>query len=485
MKWLGRVILFLPVVVYLLFSTKQYYWDGVAFAHEIERAAGDHSALFRANHLLYNLAGYLLYTAFDAQIRALFLLQALNSILAGICILIVFRILMEITESWYHSICLALMFAFSATWWRFATDADAYIPSILFMLICYLLLLPDRRSRPVRVGVTHAMAMLFHQLAVFFYPVAIVALWRQTKRMSNILCYIAVSGLLTAGAYIYVYRTFFDAGSFWSWITTHSEDSRFTFSLFDNAVTSLLGSFRLFFGGRSSLLQLNAVTVIGIICLAVALGWIYTLRTEIKRGFRELWAQLTKQHMIAGSSLLVWIFCYMCFLLFWIPKNTFYRLFYLPAIIFLIGMLGRPWKERLQRPLAVAVIMMCVWNFTFLIYPHSRIENSVILSFALQHREDWPRGTTIIIRDFHATIWTISYFNPQVSWIWEDDTLDISALPKDRPFWLDGTAYDFLKEQPEGERWLAAHIDNSGSFIHGSRRHSIRFYRIISQKNGI
>ena len=68
--------------------------------------------------------------------RVLFLMQALNGILAGLSVLLVYRILREITGSEFRSRWLALWFAFSATWWRFATDADAYIPSVFFLLLC-------------------------------------------------------------------------------------------------------------------------------------------------------------------------------------------------------------------------------------------------------------------------------------------------------------------------------------------------------------
>jgi hypothetical protein len=465
-------------VLYLLFSTREYYWDGVIFALEIEKANGDPSLLFRPNHLLYNLTGYLLYTALDAQVRALFLLQLVNQLLAGLCVVLVYRILLKITESSYHSLCLSLFFAFSATWWRFATDADAYIPSIFFLLICFLLLLPSRKSRPIWLGVFHSMAMLFHQLAIFFLPVAVVALWRKRRKVSHLLYYGAVSGLLTASVYIFVYRSLSDAGSFWSWITTHSADSSFTFSLFHNAALSLRGNFRLFFGGRSSLLQFDAVTVIGMICLAVALGWCYMLRSEIKNCMRESWVQLNKQHLVEGIPLLIWIFSYVLFLIFWIPKNTFYRLFYLPAIIFLLGSLGRPWKERFKHSLVAGLIILAVWNFTFLIYPLSRAENNEILSFALRHRADWPQGTTIIYRHYHSDLWTISYFNPQAKWIGKDDFSDISAFPGDGPFWLEGTAYDAINENPEGEQWLETRVDSAGSLIYRSDKHAFRFFRV-------
>jgi hypothetical protein len=478
-KRLVSAALFLPFIIYLLLPTKEFYWDGVSFALDIERAHRNLSSLLRPNHLLYNPTGYFLFEVFGEKMRALFLLQALNGILGGICVLLVYRILREITDSRRHSTWLALCMAFSATWWKFATDANAYIPSIFFLLVCFRLLLPTAKPRPFWVGIIHAIAVMFHQLALFFFPVALVCLRRQKQKWPALLQYAVAGVLLSAGMYVSAYRHLSSPGSFWEWITTHSADSSFTFSIIHNAAVSISSNFKLFFGGKISLLRLDGVTIFGIIGLTFAIAWLFRLRAEVMQGFRALWSVKTKQHFLESSPLILWILCYLIFLLFWIPKNTFYRLFYLPAIIFLIGMLGRPWKGKPGHVLAAAVMVLFLWNFAFFIYPNSRTENNEILNFAIQHRVDWPKGTTILFRDFHSDLWTIGYFNPQVSWVERDRISQITGPPIDPPLWLEGTAYDLLKQQPEGNRWLAAHIDVSRSLIYQSRKHTFRFFRVM------
>jgi len=479
MKRFSHTILVLPLIFYLFIATREFYWDGVAFAIDIENATGNLSSLVRPNHLIYNLVGYFLFEAFGEQFRALYLLQALNAVLAGICILIVFLILREKTHSHYHSVCIALIMAFSATWWRFAIDANAYIPSILFLLICYRLLLPTGKPRPLFVGLAHATAMLFHQLAIFFLPVAVAALWKQTRKWSSIVCYVSVSFTITIAAFIGAYCSVSYHDSFWNWITIHSADSHFTYSLFHNVGLSLLGNFKLFFDGRIILLQFDAVTVLGIIGLAIGIGWLIKLRGEIKKGFQEIWGQITRLSLFNNGPLCIWILCFLLFLLFWLPQNTFYRLFYLPAVIFLVGALGHPWKQKFRRSLILAVSVLFLWNFTFLIYPYSRVESNEILSFALQHRKDWPQGTTIIFSEFHSNLWTISYFNPQVSWLWKTDFMEVIGYPTNGPLWLEGTTYDKIRAHPEGDKWLSAHIDLSRSFIYRSPLHVFRFYQVF------
>jgi hypothetical protein len=481
MKRFVYLILALPSTLYLLLPTREFYWDGVIFSLEIERSNGNLNDLFRANHLIYNLVGFFLFDAFNGQIRALFLLQILNGVLAGICLLTVYFILKEMTRSRDYSIVVAMLMAFSATWWRFASDANAYIPSILFLLVSYNLLLPTRKPRPLIVGLTHVAAILFHQLAVFFFPVAVAALWRQTRKWTSIICYAAVSFTLTAAAYTGAYHSISNAGSFWNWITTHSEDSHFTFSILKNIGASLLSNFRLFWGGKLVLLQFDAVTIFGIIGLIVSLGWLVKLRGELKTGFRELRGQINRTFLSENAPLVIWISIYVLFLLFWLPKNTFYRLFYLPPLILLAGILCHPWKRKFRHTLVLAVLVLCLWNFTFLIYPYSRVDNNEILTFALQHRSDWPKGTKIIFSEYHSNLWTISYFNPQVSWLGKTDYSEIVQLPTDVPLWLEGTAYDLISQKPEGRQWLAVHVDMSRSFIHRSRKNEFRFYRIISE----
>src|SRR6185369_13378817 len=104
--------------------TRVYYWDGIVFAQAIEDASRLNPALVHPNHLIYNFAGYIFYKlmrALGADIRALTALQILNSLLSALCAGVLFSILRQTLRSFYISFCLALLFAFSATWWKFST----------------------------------------------------------------------------------------------------------------------------------------------------------------------------------------------------------------------------------------------------------------------------------------------------------------------------------------------------------------------------
>ena len=160
-------------VIYLGFLTKNYYWDGIAFAQAIEGAPKIHVSLVHPNHLIYNLVGYVFYRAAQAlgfNPRAVTVLQILNALLGAATCGLLFHILKNILRSAYIAITLSLLFAFSATWWKYTVDADAYIPSILFLLLSFYLVLPGRKSNPVLVALIYSLALCLHQMAIISFP---------------------------------------------------------------------------------------------------------------------------------------------------------------------------------------------------------------------------------------------------------------------------------------------------------------------------
>ena len=142
------------LVVYLMVPTRQYYWDGVKFALKIEAPGSSATVLLDPNHLIYSSMGYLawkLLAAVGVHVRALFVLQMLNGMFAAATVSLTWRVLFRLTKSVWYSTWYSFILAFSATWWMFSTDADAYIPSVFFlMLTVHLLMMP--RPRTIEAG---------------------------------------------------------------------------------------------------------------------------------------------------------------------------------------------------------------------------------------------------------------------------------------------------------------------------------------------
>ena len=192
-SWLAVAVF----AIYAVLPTRNYYWDGVSFAQDIEQAGGFGSPSFwlsviRPNHLLYDSLGYFVWIALRSlgfEVRAITVLQAINMALAGVCVAILQRTLLRLTQSVYLSAMLSLLFALSAIFWRFATDADAYIPSVLLLVAAFHILCASSKPRPLLIGILHVGAMLIHQLAIFFFPPLRLAFIRRAA--AEVCCNIA------------------------------------------------------------------------------------------------------------------------------------------------------------------------------------------------------------------------------------------------------------------------------------------------------
>jgi len=376
--------------IYLAFPTRVYYWDGIVFAQMIEQASRLSPSLVHPNHLIYNFAGYLFYKllrALGADIRALIALQILNSLLSALCARVLFSILMATLRSFYFSICLTVIFAFSATWWKFSTDADAYIPSVLFLLVSFYLVLPGRKPRPFLTAITFFLAMAFHQLAVLMFPVLALGVYLQDgpptlKRQALNTVYFSVTAaalIIIAYAWLfYLASGSFDLARLMKWTASYSPDADTHFNLWSNLRYSLRGQVRLFFGGRFNLLTglWNPAIVVLLLCLVGAiLVFVYNLFKITRPTKLRL---ETRQKTVLLLSLM-WAGIYLVFLFFWLPQNTFYRLFYLPALMLLLGLAFSSVKDTRDetRALAAFAIAMTLANFIFLIYPSSHPQPSL------------------------------------------------------------------------------------------------------------
>jgi hypothetical protein len=469
----ARALLFLPLAVYLLFPTRNFYWDGVGFAIEIEKNY-PLSALAHPNHLIYELWGAWLYDLSDwigLPIRALYLMQVSNCLLAGLAVMLLYRCLRVKGWSVEQGLFAALTFGFSATWWKFATDADAYIPAIFLLLCAYLLLLLEDWRLIWLAALAHASAMLFHELAIFFLPVAAVLLW---KRRPLLLAYCATALAPVAVAYVWAYRAAHPPQGFVPWVTAHSSDSGFAFNPLRDFAYSWRGTLRLFFGGRLPDVIRDPLSIAAGALLACAL---------VAFGFFA-WRARPWRWSPPPVALHCWLAVYVAFLFFWMPQNTFYRLFYLAPLVLMLAMAFED-KPQLHRAGFSFAAVLLLWNFVFLAYPESRSEFNVPLRFALAQHDAWAPGSAIVFHRFHPDLWTISYFNPQASWIGLDRA-DLSDMERDlayarsqnKPLWAEQTAYELVAGTSEGRKWLMEHERANELLRYKDEKHEFIFHSI-------
>lgn len=159
-------------LLYLSFPTKNYYWDGISFASAVESSTRFNSSLIHPHHLLYNVFGFVLYRLTELlgfHFRAIEVLQFTNCILSMCCAALLARFLQRVLQSYFIALVLTAAFSFSSTWWKYSTDADSYVLSVLFLLIALNLLLASGKVRSVPLAFAHVAAMCFHPTRSFLF----------------------------------------------------------------------------------------------------------------------------------------------------------------------------------------------------------------------------------------------------------------------------------------------------------------------------
>src|SRR5262249_26935969 len=181
-----RGIFTLFALIYLATLTSDYFWDGITFALQIEKVAkGERgiALLFHQNHLLYNAFGYLLYTSVRSlglSVRALTILELANVIIGAIGVGVFFQLAERVTGSRYGAALCSIALAVSAAWWKLSTDADAYIPAVVLILLC-LRHLTGENPRWYIAALALAGAMLMHEISSLFSLGAIATVFSTSR----------------------------------------------------------------------------------------------------------------------------------------------------------------------------------------------------------------------------------------------------------------------------------------------------------------
>jgi hypothetical protein len=176
----------------------------------------------------------------------------------------------------------------------------------------------------------------------------------------------------------------------------------------------------------------------------------------------------------------VWFVSYAVFLFFWLPWNTFYKLFCLPAIILIVALALTGYEGPRRYRLALLVAAMALANLAFYIFPYSRPDYNQALRFAHRMGEVWSDRTVVYYSDFIVDDWYIRYFNPRTTWKQIDPVNGVADFGQDadrelaagREVWVDGPTAAVLAQRWPG---VVAHFDAAQE--DAFPKHPIRFYR--------
>ncbi len=501
-KNLTPVIIFLVILlIYLLFPTKNYYWDGIEFASVIERANGLNVSLLHPNHLIYNYLGYLAYVTakfFTPGIRAIAVLQILSSIFGAAGITLFYIILKNLFRSEYINLCLTALLAFSATWWKYSTDGDSYVLSIFFLLTCFYLILPGKTPRPLFLALSHIAAMLFHQLAIFFFPVVLIGLYFQDevvgkqKRFYDLLKFSATDFLITFAVYcigFYNLSGNFTIKSFLSWTTSYSPEVGFVYNPL-NIFSSLLKSHaKLLFDGRFNFFKFNFIDTFLLILLIITVFIFVGKIIRYRAVFKKIWKIIADREFYTDRIFLLcalWIVPFFLFLAIFIPGNSFYKLFYVPPFVILIGLIvnsATQIKLNGKRQLLLGVVIIFLVNFIFFVHPSNKIREDSPLSMALEMNRQINKNSVIYYDRIDPDNNLVRYFNSDLKWVKIENTQDfetslVNNFEENKTVWIDESAFIKINADSELKQNFFGNFSEKQRFQLNDPDRSVKFIQI-------
>lgn len=466
------------LILYGLFPTRTYYWDGILFSlyvEQVSRGAARIGILFHANHLLYSAVGYCFFEILRAcglAIRALTAFQILNILVSALSGCMVFSLARSITKSRLVPFFCWTLFVFGATWWKFSTDADSYIVTVFLLLLAFRYLLSGA-PKLAHIGILHALAMLFHELAIFFYVAVFAAVLLNRQRPRHKLLWAFAAYLTaTAGCVAFIYWAAYHSAdhaafpTLLSWITSRSSDTRATHSI--KQIVGYFFSFgKLFAGGRISLIRqfFGPVILVSLAAsLLLAALAIYFFRkprveeTSVEQGpIAILWAWLLPSAIFLGS---------------WDPASAFHKLLIWPPIVLLIGayVAKRGSLSSRARGFVALSAALAVWNFGAFTYPHSKDSADPVLALAMRLDRELPKHAVVYYGSLNADDWYLEYFAPGRTWTRLPTHSGLPPETNTAPVCLETTALD----QVAGDSRAKLDIDPDRRWDLVNKQHNVR-----------
>lgn len=361
--------------LYLTFPSALFNFDGVACAIAVE--LGDLPHLVHGNHLAYGIFSYWIHSAVSVvfpQSRAIYTMQAVNSLLGAAGAALLARILMQAGFSGKNAAAGAAALAVSLVYWRWSIEAQVYPLGAVFLLASILAL---QRGKPAWAGAFHGLAILGHVGHVMFGPAALFFLKGKNERVK----YGLMAASVVVGAYSLAAMTCIRPSSF--------EDVRVW--LLGSAALQVDKSFG-WHGGYSLLglaqwvetsLSLWAPGIPGL--LAGAAGWALAVRGYYVNRTDKL-----------AAACGIWLASYAVLFASWEPYTPVYRVTDLPALwlLILLGLKSarRPWLH-----LWAAAVLLGGWNLWKAMIPGSDPANNASLMRARMIARETPPDAWVLV----------------------------------------------------------------------------------------
>jgi hypothetical protein len=175
-------------LLYLLTRTEFHTFDGIAYTRDVSTGK-PLAALVLPHHLAYEpvvLAMFNIWRALGWTGHADAPAQFLSSLAGAGGLALFYRTAWEWTRTRLAALLATLALGLSYGYWFYSVEVDIYLPPLFFLLLStWLLTLALRRGAfgwvPVLLGLSHAGAVLFHQVALLVAPAFALGLWLGVK----------------------------------------------------------------------------------------------------------------------------------------------------------------------------------------------------------------------------------------------------------------------------------------------------------------
>ena len=388
-------------VIYLILPTKMYYIDGVYYAEHLENIPWYING-FHPHHLLFLPLAHLFYGIIHSLIpslKAITYLQASNAITGALTIRIFLSILKRAGAGLTSRIYSAIILASAYTFWHHSTDADIYIPAhFLTLLVTYMVLSKSFRGSPanqIASGLLLGFAGLIHQIALLsIVPYVIYIITTEGKACRSVLTRFLIPVLLVLFiSYplvfaIYHGETPATGVNFVRWVTAFGQSEHY-FTLSDknakapvesiargntNAFFPLKPLEKILFDQKTGDTQTH-IKLYEYILMLTLLSFFISLLVTIN--FKE------KEKKAFGILFIFTFLIYFLITSVFMPENHFYRLFYLPSLIIILGLsisaLPRTYKVILKPLIGILIAVFFIYNFSRGIIPESKAVNNPYL----------------------------------------------------------------------------------------------------------
>ncbi len=208
--------------------------DSIGLVNDIE--SGQPDLLFHPHHLVYNFVVRVLFDLAGVR-RVTLLAQTVDITFGSLGVAAFYLLLRERLADALVALMAALFLAFSYTYWLYSVEVEVYAPATTFLILTLLLVFwPPGEAGPGRLalaGLSHGLAILFHQTGVLLIPAVILALLLQrndtegapgkSRPYSALLVYLMVMALMVSVPYLLVAISLEGVRSsyeFYLWATT-------------------------------------------------------------------------------------------------------------------------------------------------------------------------------------------------------------------------------------------------------------------------